>query len=202
MNRVVNRPRKEQGVIRVGYVLLVGVILLPLVAAVGVTSYIRLGSDAAALKNSVIKIAPARTRVVVNVGWFTTGVVRLAAGFFPLPPEAQMAIGSIRSAEVGVYRMDCPFQHIDRGQVLAQTESTMRKRGWERIVGVSQDKDLVAVFVPKRVSASRLKCCVLVINDEDLVVVAARGNIEEVLRFALEKIDFKRQAPFPLLAAH
>jgi hypothetical protein len=90
------KRHRNAGVIRVGYVVLVGVILLPLVAVIGVTSYIRLGSDAAALRNSVIKIAPAKARVVVNVGWLTTGVARWVAGLFPIPPEAQMAMRSIR----------------------------------------------------------------------------------------------------------
>ncbi len=200
MKGVMSKPRRNEGSIRIGYVVLLGVILLPVVGVIAVTSYIRLGADATALKNSVMAIAPAKTRVVVNVGWLTTGVGRLVASFFPLPPEAHMAIRSIRAAEVGVYRMECPPGHLDRAQVLAKTESTMRKRGWERIVGVSQDKDLVAVFVPQKVSSTRLKCCVLVVNDEDLVVVTARGNIDEVLRFAQDKIDFKRQVPIPLLA--
>jgi hypothetical protein len=201
MNGVVNKPRKDAGVIRLGYVVLVGVILLPLAGVIGVTSYIRLGADAAALKNSVIRIAPAKTRFVVNVGWLTTGLVRLVAGCFPLGPEAHLAMGSIRAAEVGVYRLEQPLNCLDRASVLAQTESAMRKRGWDRIVGVSQAKDLVAVFMPRRVSASNLRCCVLVVSDEDLVVVAAHGNIKEVLRFVREKIDFNRPAPFPFLAS-
>ena len=201
MNRVLNKRRKDEGVIRIGYVVLVGVLLLPLVGAVGVTSYIRLGADATTLKNSVMKIAPAKARFVVNVGRLTTGVGRLVAGFFPLDLEVHLAISSIRAAEVGVYRLEHPLQHLDRAQVLAKTETTMRKRGWERIVGVSQEKDLVAVFIPNRVSSSNLRCCVLVVSDEDLVVVGARGNIEEVLRLVREKINFSRQAPFPLLAA-
>ena len=201
MNLVLNKWRKDEGVIRIGYVVLVGVLLLPLVGAIGVTSYIRLGADAAALKNSVIKIAPAQTRVVVNIGWLTTGVGRLVAGFFPLDPEVHLAISSIRAAEVGVYRLEQPLKHLDRAQVLAETESTMRKRGWERIVGVSQEKRLVAVFMPQRASGSNLRCCVLVVSDEDLVVVGARGNIEGVLRLVREKLDCSRQALCPVLAA-
>jgi len=204
MKAALKKSRDGEGAVRIGYVLLVavavGLILLPLMGVLAVTSYIRLGADASALKNSAIAIAPAKARVVVNVGWLTTGVVRLVAGFFPLPPEAHMALRSVRAAEVGVYHLDCPLRALDRSQMLARTESAMRKRGWERIVGVSQDKDLVAVFLPKKISSTRVKCCVLVINDEDLVVVAARGNVDEVLRFASEKIDFKRQVPFPLLA--
>lgn len=201
MNLILNKRRKDEGVIRIGYVVLVGVLLLPLIGAVAVTSYIRLGADATALKNSVMKIAPAKTRFVVNVGMLTTGVGRLVAGFFPLDPEMHAAISSIRAAEVGVYRLEHPLKHLDRAQVLAKTEAAMRKRGWERTVGVSQEKDLVAVFMPNRVSSSNLRCCVLVVSDEDLVVVGARGNIEAVLRLVRDKIDFSRQAPCPLLAA-
>ena len=205
MKTALNKSRGGAAAIRIGYVLLagviVGVILLPLVGVLAVTSYIRLGADASALKNTVIAIAPAKARVVVNVGWLTTGVVRLVAGFFPLPPEAHMALRSVRAAEVGVYHLNCPLRALDRSQVLARTESAMRKRGWERIVGVSQDKDLVAVFMPNRVSGSHLRCCVLVVSGEDLVVVGARGNVEGVLRLVREKIDFSRQCPCPFLAA-
>ena len=187
--------------IRIGYVVLVCVLLVPLVAAIGVTSYIHLGSDATSLRDSVLKVAPVRTRFVVNVGGLTTGVGRLVAGLFPLPPEAHLAIGSIRAAEVGVYSLEHPLADLDRARVLARTESAMRRRGWERIVGVSQGKELVAVFVPKRVSDRNLRCCVLVASGEDLVVVAARGNVRDLLQFAREKWDFNRHAPFPLLAA-
>jgi hypothetical protein len=196
-----HKRRKNEGVIRVGYVVLAGVILLPLVAIIGVTSYIRLGPDATALRNSVIKIAPAKARVVVNVGFLTTGVVRLVAGFFSIPPEAQMAMRSIRAAEVGVYRLEQRIEDLDRARVLSTAEGAMCKRGWTRIVGVSHEKELVSVFMPKRVCASNMKCCVLVISDEDLVVVSARGNIEEVIELAREKIDLTRRVPLPLLSA-
>jgi hypothetical protein len=193
--------RKNKGVIRVGYAVLVGVILLPLVAVMGVTSCLRLGSDATALRNSVIKIAPAKARVVVNVGLLTTGVGRLVAGLFPIPPEAQMAMRSIRAAEVGVYRLEQRIEDLDRARVLSKAEDAMRKRGWDRIVGVSHDRELVAVFMPQKVCASNMRCCVLVVRDEDLVVVSARGKIEEVLKLAREKTDLTRQVPFPLLSA-
>lgn len=180
---------------------LVVVILLPLVAVISLASYIRLGADTTALRNSVIKTVPAKARVVVNVGILTTGVARLVAGFLPIGPEAHMALRSIRAAEVGIYRLEQPVEDLDRARVLYLAEGVMRQRGWDRIVGVSQDKGLVAVFVPKKISASNLRCCVLALSDEDLVVVSARGNIAEVLEFARAKIDFRRRAPFPLLTA-
>jgi hypothetical protein len=201
MKAAPNKRCKNEGVIRVGYVLLAGVILLPLVAVIGATSYIRLGPDATALRNSVIKITPAKARVVVNVGLSTTGVARLVAGFFPIPSEAQMAMKSIRAAEVGVYRLEQRMEDLDRARVLSTTEGVMCKRGWDRIVGVSHDQELVAVFMPKKACATNMRCCVLVISDEDLVVVSARGNIEEVLKLAREKTGLTTRVPFPLLSA-
>ena len=91
---------------------------------------------------------------------------------------------SIRAAEVGVYRLEQRLEEFNRAHVLSKAEGAMRKRGWDRIVGVLHDQELVAVFMPKNVTASNMRCCVLVIRDEDLVVVAARGNIEEVLELA------------------
>ena len=66
----------------------------------------------------------------------------------------------------------------------------MTKRGWQRVVGVVEERQLVAVYMPQRgVSERRMKCCVAVLNDRDLVVVSARGNLEPLLAIARQHMD-------------
>jgi len=79
--------------------------------------------------------------------------------------------------------------------MLAGADSTMTARGWERVVGVMNSHNLVAVYVPERnISAHRLKCCVLVLDGKEMVLVSVQGNPEPLLTYALDQANFHFQA--------
>jgi hypothetical protein len=66
----------------------------------------------------------------------------------------------------------------------------MAARGWDRIVGVVHENDLVMIYMPhKRVTARNIKCCVAVFSGRDLVVVSARGNVQPLLALAEGRIQ-------------
>ena len=69
--------------------------------------------------------------------------------------------------------------------MLASADSAMTARGWERVVGVIDGRDLVAVYLPKKLSVHRLKCCVLVFDGKEMVLVSAQGNPEPLVAYAL-----------------
>jgi hypothetical protein len=57
----------------------------------------------------------------------------------------------------------------------------------------------VAVYVPRKgLTTSRVKCCVLVLNGRDLVVVRASGNLDPLLEIAGKNFDLKEATHFAL----
>ena len=72
--------------------------------------------------------------------------------------------------------------------VLADTDATMKKRGWQRIVGVIHDGHTVAVYAPaKGLSRSNIECAVLVLNGHDLIVAAGSGNPMPLIELAASR---------------
>jgi len=69
--------------------------------------------------------------------------------------------------------------------MLAAADSAMTARGWERLVGIIDGRNLVTVYFPQKISVHRLKCCVMVFDGKELVLVSAQGNPEPLLEYAL-----------------
>jgi hypothetical protein len=135
-------------------------------------------------------------RIALNVGSGTVGLVRFGTIFFHLPPDARTALQALNSGEVGVYQFEERIAHPDYGAILTSADKSMRRRGWERIVGVVHEGQFVAVYAPENLDPKEISCCVAVLNDENLVIVQAHGNISPLLELAQRHVHDKR----PLLA--
>jgi hypothetical protein len=170
-----------------------GIILLVCVwAVVGVTGYFRLGSEPAALHRIAESSLPGtiNKRVAVSVGWFSTALIRFGSRFFTMPAEPRAALGSIRGASVGVYQLEQDPTPSSVRRMVASADARMKAFGWDRVIGVSKERELVAVYFPHRgVSVNRLRCCVLVLQQRDLVIVSAVGDIEPLLDLAHKHVD-------------
>jgi hypothetical protein len=123
-------------------------------------------------------------RFVLNVGGPTFGLARFGSSFFHLPPEPKAALRALHGGEVGVYRLEESMSLPDYAAILKTADKSMRRRGWERIVGVSQGGQFVAVYAPGNLRLKDVSCCVAVLNDRNLIVVSARGNITPLLELA------------------
>ena len=169
---------------------LAALVLLPFVVlAAGVASYFHLSSDTKALRNSLMRSASVqwRPQIVLNVGNGTLSAVRAGLSFVELDAEARAALRAIRGAEVGIYQLASGEKSPDRAAMLAAADAAMNARGWDRVVGVLDGQDLVAVYVPgKTASARRMKCCVMVFDGQEMVLVSARANLEPLLQCALD----------------
>jgi hypothetical protein len=65
----------------------------------------------------------------------------------------------------------------------------MTSRGWDRVVGVVEANQCVAIFVPqKKFSAQNTACRVLVLSERDLVIVSARGDLTPLLDLASKHV--------------
>jgi len=185
------------------YLLLVlGLFSLPLLGALGIASYFRLSSETRALRSSVMESVPGHwdKQVAVNVGGFTLGLARFVASFFNLPPEAKAAMQCLDGGDVGVYQLRGSSPAVNYSGMLASADQAMKRRGWERMVGVVEGRQLVAVYLPHDLpSTKRIECCVVVLDGPDLVVVSAHGNAEALL--ALMRTATKDQPLFGRLHA-
>lgn len=176
------------------------VILIPLIPlgglALGVASYFHLSSDTRALRNELTRTSGAKWRqqMALNIGSMTLGAVRGGLAFAKLDPKAQEVLRAVRGVEgveVGVYELTSESSAPDRAAMLAVAENVMSARGWERAVGVLDRDQMVGVFLPAAISSmSRMKCCVVVANDRQLVVVSARADLKPLLEFLRTQTDW------------
>ncbi len=178
------------------WALLVVPSLLLVTLAAGVVSCFRLGSEARVLRNGLIESSGVewRQQIALNANCLTLGAVRAGLSCVRLDPGARAALQSVRSAGVGVYQV-VSGTPPDRTAMLAAADSAMTARGWQRVVGVMDGRDLVAIYLPdKNISVHRVKCCVMVFDGEEMVLVSARGNLEPILTYALNHPNLRTQA--------
>jgi hypothetical protein len=176
-------------------------ILIPLIPlgglALGVASYFRLSSDTRALRNELTKASGTKWRqqIGLNVGSMTLGAVRGGLSFARLDPKAQEVLRAARGVEgveVGVYELHSGSNPPDRAAMLTVADNVMSARGWERVVGVLDGEQVVGVFLPARItSPSRMKCCVVVLDGRQLVVVSAHADLEPLLEFLRNQPEWR-----------
>jgi hypothetical protein len=185
-------PLKHGFRFRKRYVAAIVIVCLPLFCAIGVTGYFRLSSETRALRGSLMRLTPGAwdTKFAVHVGSLTMGLVRIGSSFFKLPPEPRAALDAVHGAEVGVYRLKQERLSVGSSAILASADKAMKARGWERVVGVAEGHELVAVYIPRKgVQATKMKCCLMVLQGRELVVASTRGNVEPLLQIARKRLD-------------
>jgi hypothetical protein len=183
-------PLKPAFRFRRRYLALLVILCVPLFCAIGVAGYFRLSSETKALRKTVMSSVPGQwdKRFAVHVGGFTMGLVRFGSRFANLPPEPRAALEALHGAEVGIYRLHENPVSIAPTAIFMAADKAMKARGWERIVGVAQADQLVAVYIPlKGISPGRMACCVVVLHERDLVVASAHGNLGPLLQITEKK---------------
>ena len=176
---------RQQGGARLGLLIFLVFTTCLVAGVLGVASFFFLGADARALRNGFMASSEGRwhQRIAVNVGGMTTGLVRFGISFFKTPQEVRAGIAALRAAEVGVYKSSGGSARRGYGPALAAMDQKMQKRGWERVVGVLKDDDLVVVYVSsKGLCEERIRCCFLVTHDNELVVGSAQCDLGPILR--------------------
>lgn len=154
----------------------------------GFTGYFRLSRDVKALRNSLMDSAASEwdRKIEINVGAFTLNLARTGLGFVDLKSEVRAAVGALRSGEVGFYRLRHGHAPLDHAAMLSAADAAMTGRSWDRLVGVMNRHELVALYVPREVrSAREVKICLVVVNGRELVVAGARSDLEPLAELAL-----------------
>ncbi|HUA67046.1 MAG TPA: hypothetical protein VMA13_00745 [Candidatus Saccharimonadales bacterium] len=177
--------------------LLATALLLFLLLGAGVAGFFCPGSDFRALRNGLIKSSGVewRQQIALNASYPVLGAVRAGLSYVKLDPGARAALQSIQTAGVGVYQLPAGTPPPDRAAMLAAADSDMTVRGWERVVEVLDGHDLVAVYMlENNVSVHHLKCCVMVFDGKEMVLVSVQGNPEPLLKYAFDQAGLHAQA--------
>ncbi len=154
---------------------------------IGLTGCFKVSSDVGALRDSVMKAAHAEReeRIEIGVGPLTLNLARAGLAFVNLEPEARTALHAVRSAEVGVYKLRGGRQQLSHAAMLSAADKTMAERGWDRVVGVVNQRELVALYLPANAHSTRnVKGCLVAVNGKVLVVASARSNLEALMEMA------------------
>ena len=187
----ISRPRAESRWLWAILALLLTPFIAIAVLAAGISSYFRLSSDTNALRDGVIRSSGVewRKQIALNVGGLTFGAARAGFSFVRLPEEARVALAAVRGVEFGVYRVPTGVKSPDRATMLNAAERSMTARGWERLVRVMEGGDLVTIYVPKSTGSGQvLKCCVLVFDGDQMVIVSGKADLESLIQCGLEKL--------------
>jgi len=194
---LLNRPTAKRALLWIGLTL-----LLPCVALgamiMGVASYFHSSSDTRALRKGLMEASGVewRQQIGLNIGSLTFGAVRAGLCLVPLDSEARAAVQTVRGAEVGIYELVSDRSRPDGAAMLAVADQVLNNRGWERVVGVLHDDELVGVYLPaKTISARRVKCCVLVFDGQRMVLIWATANLEPLLECLRTQTDLREMLP-------
>ena len=159
---------------------------------IGLTGCFKVSTDVGALRDSVMKAAHAEReeQIEIGVGPLTLNLTRAGLAFVDLEPEARTALHAVRSAEVGIYKLRNQRQQFNHTAMLSAADKTMADRGWERVVGVMNRHELVAIYVPGKVHSTRnVKVCLVTVNGRELIVASARSNLEPLLELAWDRAN-------------
>lgn len=138
-----------------------------------------------------------QTRIQVTVGpvWLglaRAGVALADVALAEVEPQARAALAAVRGFKVSIHR---PVANPpDRAGMLRQADRALAGRGWERVVGVMENHELVAVYAPRDATSPRqLPLCVMVFTGDELILVSARGNVEALVELALNETREERK---------
>ena len=168
-----------------------GSFLLAIAAPIALAfAVLHVSGDTRVLRNAVIHGDGAKwqKQVEVNVGALPLWLARCVLPFTPAPPEAQQALSSVRSVEVSLHELRESYP--DRARIMREADEKMRKRGWDRVVGVLDRDTAVAVYAqPESGSGGNVKVSVLVLEGKQMVAVSGRAKLEPVFELAMEKAN-------------
>jgi hypothetical protein len=180
--------------IRKRYVFLALFLTALVVCGLGIVSLLRLSADTRALRDAAVKSVAGQCekKIALHLGGFTTGLARAIASFFDVEPEVRAGLQALRGAEVGVYELRGDLSSGARAEIVTAVDREMEPRGWMRAVTVMEDDELVAIYFPaESFPPHKMRCALVVLEDEHLVIASVRGNIEPLVELARKKIDIE-----------
>lgn len=179
----------------------IGTAVLLSILCLGTAGCFNISGETEALRNGLVKSvgAECEPEIEIGIGALTLDLARASLSFLELDADAQTALSAIRGGDVGIYHLrprEQPFRHA---QMLLAADKAMSARGWDRIVGVVNPREFVAIYSPQDArTGNDVKLCVIVFERNKLIVVSARSNPEPLLNLALSKTRGRHLGASPL----
>ncbi len=117
----------------------------------------------------------------MSVGRMTLGAIGQGLRFVDHKDmdDARLALRSVKHASVGVYERRSGGNDWSREQLFVETDRAMQKRGWTRMVGVSEKKETVLVYVQDDLDEDKpFEICIAVVNGKEMVVASTTIDAE------------------------
>lgn len=174
-----------------------GNILAVTLLSFGLTGCFKVSSDVQTLRDRVMKTSGGKweKQIEIGVGAITVNLAKAGLSFVHLDPEARTALRAVRGAEVGVYELRHLRGTFDPTTFLDAADKALLTRGWDRLVGVMDAHEFVAVFVRNDVcSPSDVKFIAAVFDGRELVLASARSNLEPLMELATTHGDLQKKA--------
>lgn len=162
--------------------LMAGVCLLPLVI---VASHLGLGNDATILRDGMKAAVggDVSTRIQFRSGLMMIPVARMVVSICNVKDEARIALSAVKSASVGVYELEDPVSKgTDFASAFSGIDTDMKRRGWERMVAVSDGNAQVLIYTRTKDRDSKiLRMALAVLDGREMVVVSAEVRPEHLM---------------------
>ena len=123
----------------------------------------------------------------ISLGPVSLAFARMVTRLVPDAHDASGYLKNVRKIEVAVYNAH-QMPPVDQVKMPERMQSMIEKDGWETAIRVREENEIV--WVMYRTDDESVKnVCVVVLNDDELVMVRAEGNLEQLVALALEQND-------------
>lgn len=173
--------------------------------AVSVVNVLTLDRPAATLRRSLASASPATldTRIQFSVGPLLLGATRFGLSLIQNPEldRIRPVLGAVRHASIGVYAAEPASDRTATAVSLEATRAAMESRGWQRLVGVIDDRSTVMIFTREsRFSDGQIDLCLAVRDGGDLVVVSTSIDGDRLADWAARDLSHLVRPELPWIA--
>ncbi|MEJ2103084.1 MAG: DUF4252 domain-containing protein [Ignavibacteriaceae bacterium] len=149
---------------------------------------IGVNEDFSEIRNKVIKTFGGDYKSEVQ---FSIGSVGITVSSWIVDANTEEDIAAdllddVSSVQVGVYKKLRGSNSPDMN-TLREIESKMSESGWKSIVKTCDENELAAVYVRKNPSETLNRLFVISLDDEELILVEAEGDLKEAISTVIKE---------------
>ncbi|MBL9139204.1 MAG: hypothetical protein JNK85_25270 [Verrucomicrobiales bacterium] len=161
-----------------------GVLGVFMAGAVTVYQSFRASDETRLVRQTILEVQPGgwSKQMEFGVGRLPVAAAQWVLRFVPMDPAARTAVQSLRRADVAIYQRLAQSAAGDSADLALRAREALARRGWEPVVAVGEAHESVLVLMPKAASSlRRFNVCVMVLDEQRLVVASVGANLETVM---------------------
>lgn len=166
---------------------MIGFVFVVSVGAV-IYSSIRPSSEFRDLQDAIISELPRKpsVRVAVRAPALLVSLAQVGMIFIDdVDDEAKLAIQAVQGGQVGIYQLRGHVSQREKLRILRAADVAMNDNEWTRVTAVVEDDAMVLIYTPADIDDPRdLQVMVMVMNDEELIIASASGDLYPLYEIA------------------